>query len=237
MKGSVVLISWIALSAILPHAAFARQTEPILTVQGSSEVRVAPDVAIVRLGAVAQAPMAETAQEQVATIVNRIFDAIDGVGIDRTQIQTANLVLGPVFSRQRPGDEVPEIQAYRASNSVSVRVEDLELVGAVVDAGLGAGANQLQGVVFDLSDDGPAREQALTQAILEARSKAEVMANALGVELESVLSVDEGGVFVQPLRVEAARLATFQDASPTPVAPGELTVSGSVTLRYRISQD
>ena len=225
------------MALVVPLTPVIGQSDPVLTVHGSSDVRVAPDLATVRLGIVGQAVNAEVAQRDVNVIANRIFDAVRGLGVDDGDIQTARLILTPVYSRQRNGDEIPEIAAYRASNSVSIRMEDIELVGEVIDAGLGAGANQLQGVSFSARDDLPAREQALEEAIVEARRKADAMAGALGVRLDGILSVDEGGVFVQPMQMEMARVASFQDSASTPVAPGEIAVSASVTIRYRIAQD
>jgi len=225
------------LIVLLGAPALDAQTEPVLTVQGTAEIRVAPDLATVRLGIVAQAPTADAAQGQVNDVAGRILEAVLGMGIEDRNIQTARLNLTPVYSRQRAAEDVPEIVAYRASNTVTVRIQDLGRLGAVIDSGLGAGANQLEGVSFDIADDLPARQAALEQAITEARSKAETMAGALGIRLDGVLSVDEGGVFVERPQMEMARVAVFQDSGSTPVSPGEVTVSGSVTIRYRIAGD
>ena len=223
---------------VFPAYSLSAQSEgPALTVQGSSEVRVASDLATVRLGVVAQAATAEAAQREVNDVANGILEAVRGAGIADRDVQTARLLLTPVFSRQRSAEDLPEIVAYRASNVVTVRVEALENLGQVIDAGLGAGANQLEGVSFGVKDDLPARESALEEAITEARTKAEAMASALGIRLEGVLSVDEGGVFVQAPQMEMARLTVLQDTGTTPVAPGEVTVSASVTIRYRIAGD
>lgn len=155
--------------------------------------------------------------------------------IDERHIQTSRLVLTPVHSRPGAGDNsVPDIEAYRASNSVSVRVEDLSVLGNVLDSGLGAGANQLEGVFFGVLDDLPARQMALGQAIGEAQAKAAAMASALGVRIEHVISVDEGGVFIDRPQMEMTRGVALQAAVPTPIAAGEITVSASVTVRYRI---
>jgi hypothetical protein len=226
------------LALLVPATAAHAQTEPALTVQGASEIRVPSDLATVRLGIVGQATTADAAQSQVNQVASEMLEALEEAGIDERDVQTARLVLSPVYSRQAPGGgEPPEIVAYRASNTVSVRVEDLELVGEVIDAGLGAGANTLDGVTFGIEDDLPAREAALTEAITEARRKAATMAEALGVELGRVLSVDEGGVFIQPSQPDMVRMATLQEATPTPVSPGEVTVSASVTIRYEIGED
>jgi uncharacterized protein YggE len=77
-------------------------------------------------------------------------------------------------------------------NSISIRLDNLALIGPVVDAGLKAGANQLEGVQFALRDDLPQREEALKKAVNEARRKAGAMAEAMDVELREVLEISEG---------------------------------------------
>jgi len=148
-------------------------------------------------------------------------------------------VLTPVYAPRSPESrDAPRIVAYNASNTVTVRLDDLSLVGPVIDAGLKAGANQLEGVQFGLRNELPSRQQALKQAVSEARGKAEAMAEALRVNLGDVLEVSEGPSisprFEAPLsgRVFAAAQADVA----TPVSPGQLDVTATVTIRYRISQ-
>jgi uncharacterized protein YggE len=127
--------------------------------------------------------------------------------------------------------------AYNAQNVVSVRLEDLALVGQVIDAGLRAGANQLEGVQFGLRNELPSREKALKEAVGEARKKAEAIAEALNVRLAGVLEVSEGGVSVSKLDLALAGRAQQESfASFTPVAPGELEVQANVTIRFLIEQ-
>lgn len=209
-------------------------SRPVLTVSGSAQVRVTPDLATVRLGVVQQATTAGSAQDDVNGVAGRMLDAFGAAGVQERHIQTSRLTLTPIYSRQRPGETDPRIIAYRAANTVTVRVEDLDLLGAVIDAGLGAGANQLQGVTFGLMDDLPARESALAEAIGEARRKAQVMAEALGVRLLAVLSVSEGGVSIQRPMMEG-RMMAMQEAVATPVSAGEMTVSANVSIRYTIA--
>jgi hypothetical protein len=119
---------------------------------------------------------------------------------------------------------------------VSVRLEDLSLVGPTIDSAMEAGANQLQGVNFALRDDFSARQEALKEAVEEASQKAKTISEALELKLVEVIEVNEGSVSIRvpPQRFEAAR-AQVQAAS-APVSPGQLTVSASVTIRYRIGQ-
>lgn len=212
--------------------------QPLLSVNGSAELGVEPDIATVRLGVVEEATTAREAQDGANRLAAGILGAIRSVGIREDHLQTSRLTLTPIYSRSRPGDvSAPRIVAYRASNEVSVRIEELIRVGEVIDAGLGAGANQLQGISFGLEDDLPARENALRQAVAEARRKAAAMADALDVELGSIISVEEGSVSIaRPMMDMGGRAMAMQEAAPTPVAPGEVRVSATVSIRYRILQ-
>jgi uncharacterized protein YggE len=216
------------------------QVVPVLTVAGSGQARVAPDEATVRLGVTAQAPTARAAQEQVNRVANAVLDAVRKLGVEAKDIQTSDLSLNPLYSQGGRGQEIqePRITGYQGSNVVSIRLENLTQVGPVIDAGLAAGANRLEGVFFGLRNDQAARAEALTDAVREARSKAEALARALKVRLVEIVEVAEGGVTISPppspFRGRVAMAEMAMDAS-TPVSAGEVGVEASVTLRYRIA--
>jgi uncharacterized protein YggE len=205
---------------------------PVIVVTGTSEVLAVPDEAIVRLGIVRQAPVAQTAQEQANTVAQEILSAITKAGVPSKDIQTARLVLSPVYNQRGPDQK---IVSYNATNTVSVRLDNLAIVGNVIDAGLKAGANQLEGVQFRLKNELPAREQALKEAVQEARGKAQAMADALRVNLVEVLEATEGGVSIVPRMQSFAVGAAAPAQASTPVSPGEIEIRGNVTIRYRIS--
>jgi uncharacterized protein YggE len=205
---------------------------PVLVVTGTSEILAVPDEAIVRLGIVRQAAVAGTAQEQANTVAQEILSAVTKAGIPAKDIQTARLILSPVYNQRGPDQR---IVSYTATNNVSVRVDNLSMVGNVIDAGLKAGANQLEGVQFRLRNEQPSREQALREAVQEARGKARAMADALGVNLGEVLEASEGNVSVAPRMQAFAAVAQAAAPAATPVSPGEIEVHANVTIRYRIS--
>jgi uncharacterized protein YggE len=225
----------IALLFVLLQRPDAPPPPPVLVVSGTAEVFVAPDQATVRLGIVRQSANAQAAQEQASAAAQEILNAIGKVGVPSSQIQTMRLVLSPVYAPRSPDSrDAPRIVAYNATNTVSVRLENLSQVGPVIDAGLKAGANQLEGVQFGLRNDLPARQQALKDAVEVARGKAMTMADSLRVNLAEVLEASEGGVSIISERVEpfAARTAL---AAETPVSPGQIQVNATVTIRYRIA--
>jgi uncharacterized protein YggE len=216
--------------AQLPQAP-AVPPPPQIVVSGTSEVLAVPDEAIVRLGIVRQSAVAETAQEQANTVAQEILSAITKAGVPSKDIQTARLVLSPVYN-QRGSDQ--RILSYNATNTVSVRLDNLAIVGNVIDAGLKAGANQLEGVQFRLRNELPSRERALKEAVEEAHGKAQAMADALRVNLAEVIEASEGGVSVLP-RAQSFALNAAPAAASTPVSPGEIEIRANVTIRYRIT--
>jgi uncharacterized protein YggE len=215
---------------------------PSLVVAGRGEVRAAPDEATVRLGVLAQAATAGAAQQQANQTVTALLRAVRGLGVRQEQIRTSELSLSPVFAPVRPqagaaGEEPqgPRIVGYQASNSVTVTLDKLDQVGAVVDAGLGAGANRLEGIAFGLRHDEAARQAALRDAAAQARGKAAALAAAMHVRLVEVLEVREEGTAVPQPRFEAMRMSAAGAAVATPVSSGQLDVSAAVTVRYRIA--
>lgn len=236
----IIVITAGAALAQAPGPDHPNQGPPVLNVTGSAQTHVAPDVATVRLGIVRQAQSARIAQEQVNVVAQAILDGITRLGLPKEKVQTSRLTLSPVYAPRNPDSrDAPRIVAYSASNVVSVTVENIAQVGPVIDAGLNAGANQLEGVNFGLRNDLPARTEALKQAVTEARRKAEAMAEALGVRLGPVMEVSEGGVSIMPRGGGYAGDMMMREmasmAPPTPVSPGELEIQAHVSIRYRIS--
>ena len=218
---------------------------PSLTVAGQGEARVAPDEATVRLGVLAQQASAGAAQQAVNRVVAAVLEAVRRLGVRAEQIQTSELSLSPVFAPVRPGQQgldgeaqEPRIVGYQASNTVTITLEKLDQVGAVIDAGLGAGANRLEGVGFGLRHDEAARQAALREAVAQARAKAATLAAAMHVRLAEVLEVqEEGAAVAPPPRLEVPRIAAMASAAEvgTPVSSGQVAVSAGVVVRYRIT--
>ncbi|MDM7915178.1 MAG: SIMPL domain-containing protein [Candidatus Eisenbacteria bacterium] len=248
MRFRAVLACLVAAASVLagggPGAAFAqdRATDAATGIYASGRgvVDVAPDRAIVLLGATVQDERADVAQQQVNRILEKAIDAIRRLGIHEEDLQTAGLSLQPVYSnppyepRGGEGGGEPRIVGYRASNVLRVRVDAIDRVGSVIDAGVREGANEIQGISFDKIDPAPARQEALRRAVAEARGKAQAMAEALGVRLGDLLQATESGSGpIQPygtmLRMEASQAATQ-------VQPGRIEIEGTVTLRYAIER-
>lgn len=204
---------------------------PAIVVGGSAQQEATPDEATVRLGVIRQASSAQAAQEQANAAVTEILAAIGKLGVAPQKIQTSRLTLRPNYR-----GEPPRIASYNASNIIAVQLDDLSRVGPVIDAGLSSGANELDGVQFGLKNDTAVRERALRDAVMEARRKAEVIAEALGVRLAGVLEVSESGVSITNLEIRQGLAGRAGLAADTPVSPGQLDVTANVTVKYRITE-
>lgn len=208
--------------------------EPTLVVTGRGQVQAAPDRAIVSFGAVAQAEDAATAQVEVNEIMQAAIDAIKGEDIEDNKLSTSNLNLHPIYDQKSSRERVT---AYRASYTLTVVVDDIEKAGDVIDAGLESGINQFQGVRFTLKDDTAARIDALKQASKDAATKAEAIADALGVKILGVKRITESGDYYQPPQPMYAVRGGMAMAAEmdTPVQAGELNINASVTVEYEIA--
>jgi uncharacterized protein len=224
----------LALGLVAPTA-LAQQPPPLppnVTAQGTAELRVAPDRAIVRFGVQFQANDARTAQGRVNETMQRVIQAIRRQNVPENRVSTERLELFPVYDQPAPGREgSPRLAGYRASNVVRVELDGVNGLGPVIDAAVGAGANTIEGVQFALANEAPHRARALAQAAQEAREKAKAIADALNVRMGLLLEASEGGVDVippRPLAFERAAIAA------TPVEPGEISLRASVTVRYSV---
>jgi len=224
----------------IPEPSELRRSDRVRTiaVTGNAEASAAPDQAVVRLGTTVQMSQANAAQAKVSETMQKALEGIEKIGVPRNSIRTANLTLTSVYSNEKlaGSSEAPRVVGFRANNTIEITLEDTKLVGKVIDAGIAAGANELQGVSFSLKDDLPQRIRTLTIASQEAKSKAQTIANALNLQLGSVIEVTEGGVHVVPFNegFGGARMMAAAGAVRTPIEPGEVRVQANVTVRYEI---
>ena len=207
----------------------------LLTAMGDSMINIVPDTAEVRIGVVTEAKTATEARNQNAERAQKVVQGMKALGIPDTAIQTSNYSINPVrrYPIGQPQQGEPPIVAYDVNNIISVRTEKFDLVPKIIDQSVASGANSVDGVNFTLKNDQDVRLRALGQAAEEARRNAQAMASALGVKLIKLQSVQQGGAGVSPSPVMYRSLAAAE-AAPTPIFPGQVSVSASVTVVYMI---
>ncbi len=209
--------------------------EPIasgtIVVSGTGRVAVQPDVADLRLGVTVAKPTVEAARGEAAATMDAILRAVDGAGVSRADVRTAMLSVQPRYD-YRDGRS-PVLSGYEIANLVEISVRDLAVLGDVIDRTLAAGATSMDALMFRVADPADAEREARRQAMAEARSRADVLAEAAGLTIEGVSDIIEGQPIRPPMPVaKAERMALAADA-PTPVEAGTLEVAVTVSVTYR----
>jgi len=221
----------------LPLAAQAQahDTRSKLMLSTTGEVTAAPDLAFVSAGVISQAQTAAEALSDNAEKMNRVFTALRAAGIAERDIQTSNLNVSPVYASNRNSEEGPRITGYRASNQVSATLRDLDGVGAAIDAMVSAGANNVSQSGFGLEDDAAAMDEARRKAMAELLEMANLYAEAGGFELGAIYQLSESGNY-RPRGDMVMASATRMESggAPSPVAPGELSMSVTVNATFGI---
>jgi len=225
---------FVCTGAVMAQDSADKIVRPSIRVTGDSTVTVKPDQAEISIGVVTQASAAQAAAAQNAqkqdTVIAELRKLL-GAGAD---IKTISYSLSPNYRYPKEGGQ-PTITGYTATNVVQIKTPDLTQVGKVIDLATGSGANTIQSLRFTLKDESGARAQALREASTKARSKAEAIASALGLKIQRVLHVEEGGLTARP-GVEYAAEVQFAraQAATTPIESGSIDVRASVTLTVEV---
>jgi uncharacterized protein YggE len=205
----------------------------IVTVSGSGEMKVKPDMAVVTSGVTTEAATAKAALTKNNAAMAAVMKALKDAGIDEDDIQTSNFSVSPVYASPQPGHaSSPQISSYQVSNQVTVRIRKLSGLGSTLDSLVQAGSNQVNGISFDVADPSSVTNEARRKAIADARAKAELYAGAAGASVGSVMQISEVSMSpVMPVRYRMAEVAT--DAS-VPMAPGMNTLTANVTVTFEM---
>ncbi len=220
----------LAAATLLPGAPARAQSEPpsVISVTGEARISVPPDLAQIDAGVTSEAKTAREASDANNAAMGKVLLALKGAGIDEKDYQTSRLSLQPQSAASRSGGP-PTITGYRASNRVTIRLRDITKIANVIDTLVGAGANDIGGISFMVSQASKLLDDAREQAIADARRKAEIYARAAGVTLGAPLSISEGGA---PGPIVFGRMAAA--TQPVPIAPGEETLQVSVNVSWAI---
>lgn len=203
----------------------------VISVTGEGSVSAAPDMAVIPIGVETVADSARAALEANNARSDAVIARLKAAGIEPRDIQTTGLSLGPRYDYSSGGDN-QTITGYVASSQVTARVRGLDGLGAVLDAVVADGANQLSGIGFALQDPGPAMDEARRLAVADGMARARLLAGAAGVTLGPVLSISDGVAQGGP--VPMFRQAAEMAAGAVPVASGELSLSASVAMVFAI---
>lgn len=241
MMIAFLLIGLLAFPEISRAHEDAQPEQSKLTVTGVGHIALAPDTVFVTLGVETAGKSLGEAEAQNRAVMRKVTDRLKELEIDKDRIQTASFTVSPQYKplakRQSDTPPVPpEIIGYIVSNSVTVEIRNLDLVGSVIDQSLAAGANRFQGLHWGIRDEQQAKLTALKQAAAKAREKATALSESLNVKLIRLVSANEQGHVVRPMAQPRAMMAMEGRGEDTPFFAGELRVEATVTLVYEVGQ-
>ena len=233
-KTPSLLLSALLSAPLAAQSQNSSPTVPTIEVSGTGEAKVAPDRALVYVAVQTKARTAALAGQENAKRATAVLEAVRTAGIAREQISTMGYSVSPSY-RYYPDGRKPELTGYDASNTVRIEVRNLDLVGKVIDASLGAGANNINGVSFYASQIDAVQRDALANATSNARLSAEAMAKAAGGSLGTLVTLSSQMAEVpRPMPVMAMSMRAKAADEETPVvAPTEQTVNATVIGRWQ----
>lgn len=239
MKSTPLVLGAVAGAGLVLLAASEARAQPAaappaprsVTVTGHGEARGRPDQARLVLGVMTEAQSAQAALQENTRRVRGVLAALRAAGIPQPDIQTTQVSVDPVYADPRPeGDR--QLTGYRVVNQVGVTVRRIDALGALLDAAVKSGANQVLGLSFELSDDRELERRARAEAMAKAKGSAEHLASLARARLGGVLSIREAGPEgPRPLPMRALAL---ESARGVPVEPGEREVTYDVEVTYAL---
>lgn len=218
----------IVAAALMPFSArAAEKIDKLLTVTGEATVAAAPDMATIRVGVTSQGKTARAASDASNREMTVVLAAIKESGVADRDIQTTSLSLQPQYDPNKTGGA--RLIGFQANNQITVKIRDISQLPSILDRAISAGANEMSGIEFVVSEQNKLLDKARTEAIADARRKAELYAKAAGMKVGRVMSISEEGAVPPPRTFQAVR------AGAAAISPGEQTLRAVVTVSYELT--
>jgi len=230
---SLFLVSFVVIGLLAacasPESALDSKFSRSMNVSGTGRVSVVPDIATINIGVRTEADEVNDALSGNTAQANAIAETLKDLGIDEKDIQTSNFNVYP-SDRYNPMTGEVEGRYFVVENTVIVNVRDLTKLGDVLSAVVEAGANNIYGISFGVEDREAAVKEARELAIQDAKTKAEAIAEAAGVELGDLLSINvyEGSA---PITYYDAKGGAYSEAA-VPISAGTLNIIIECNITY-----
>ena len=202
-----------------------------ITIDGEGKVTAIPDIAQISLGIQTDKSTVVQAQQENTDKMNKIIVELKKTGIDAKDIKTTNYSIYPRYDWAN-GTQI--LHGYTVSQNVSVKIRDLEKVGAIVDQAGNAGANQVNNLGFKVDDEEKLKIEARQKAIEDAKSKASMLKKQLGIRLGKIVNYQEGGYY-PPIYLKAETFGGGVGGDGPEVPAGENEIVVNVTITYQIT--
>jgi uncharacterized protein YggE len=217
-------------------AAFAQQTQPPrIVVVGEGESAIAPDLAMVSLTVMREAKTAREALDSANSAMSAVVEALQAAGIAERDVQTGGLQISPRYNflNRTDGTQTSELVGYQVSNTLSVRVRELDKTGEIIDKAVSLGVNQGAGIVFANEDPSKALTEARRRAVADATEKARTLSEAAGVGLGRAIEISDQNFAAPPMPIAGRSLAS-PAAAAVPIEAGENAYRVQVTVTFEL---
>jgi uncharacterized protein YggE len=207
-----------------------------ITITGSAEITLEPNMCRLTVGVQSEGATGSEAQRKSDAVMSAIIGRLLALGLQKADIKTVGFNLYPVYDyRPYESKEPPKLEpiGFRSFQRLQVTLRDLAKVGAAIDESIAAGANSIEDITYGLSDTTEARKQALGKAVADAKAKADVIAQAMGVKVIEITSVQEHGVDYGFYKSPSAYMDRAEGAGGAMPMPGEVTVRASIGMVVR----
>jgi hypothetical protein len=242
MKYSRKILAILAAAAALSSPAVAQDPAKVpgrISIVGEGKAAAAPDTAIFDAGVVVIAETAQAALEQNTKSITALLAALKAAGIAGRDLATSGFAVQPrfVYPQPEPGKqpEQPKLEGYEVRNAVTAKVRDLSKLGAILDAAVQHGANQIGAISFEIQNKDSLLDEARQDAINDAKRKAEKAAQAAGLKLGRVLSLSETVQHAVPRPMAGDGTAFRAAATPVPIEAGEQTLGSHIEMTWEIA--
>ncbi|MBI1186622.1 MAG: DUF541 domain-containing protein [Alphaproteobacteria bacterium] len=205
----------------------------MLTITAEGEIEAAPDMAMINLGVTTEGESAQAALSANAQRMTALSQSLRRAGIAERDIQTSNVSVNPQYVYQE--GQAPRISGYQAQNMVAVKVRNLDNLGRVIDASVAAGGTNVNGVSFGLEEPEPRLDEARREAMSRARARADLYAQAAGMQVHRIIAITEGYAQTPPIPMPMmARMESMDAQANTPISPGEIRTAATVTVVFEL---
>lgn len=237
----------VSTAGFLAQPAFAQENvssqkkQAFIVVSGEGEVQAAPDMAILDLTVLREAKSAREAMTENNKAMIQVLAAMKAAGIEERDLQTSGINIQPSYTypSDKNGLKAPKIVGYNVSNGLTVRVRDLDKVGALLDKSIDLGVNQSGGLRFINDDPSSQLMDARKKAMENAMAKAKVLTETAGAKLGTVLEINETSNFQESVpmyRNKMVAMAAPASADQVPVSAGENSYNVNITVKFAIAE-
>jgi hypothetical protein len=209
-------------------------TTNTVSFSGQGSVVTRPDIAVVEVTILTEAPTSQVAQEDNSERSQKVVTFLEGQDIAEEDIRTSSYTINPRYTFPRNG--TPVITGYQVRQSLTVKIRDLDQVGAILEGVISAGANEVGGVNLTIDDPEELRQEARAKAIADAKKKARALEDQLDINLGRIIGFSEGGFGGSPVfrAMEADAIGIGGDGATPSIPVGENEIVVQVTLTWQI---